>query len=418
MDKSYQLLVGVDWATVAHQLCVMGPDATVLQERSVEHRAAALHACLEELIARTEGAAEAVAIAIETPRGGLVETLLEHGFHVYALNPKQLDRFRDRHTVAGAKDDRRDAFVLADALRTDLHKFRRVHLDDPLVIQIRELTRADEDLRGDLNRLHNRFREQLYRCASPLLALSPAADEPWFWDVVERVTQKPQRRPTRLQIDKILRRHRIRRVTAQQVLDVIRTEPLHAAPGAAEAARTHIALLLPRLRAAHEQRQRCVKQLASLLDQYAAEEGADSSDERPGVVDVMRSLPGLGTMVASTLLAAASPLLAETNHAALRALGGIAPVTKRSGKSMVVIMRNGCDTRLRNAFYHWARTSIQHDEKARHYYSALRARGHSHGRALRSLADRWLRILMAMIRTRTLYNPAHLSATHPTSENP
>lgn len=417
MDESYQLLVGIDWATAAHQLCVMGPDATVLEERAVEHQAGALHACLAELIRRAQGAPEAIAIAIETPRGALVETLLEHGLHVYALNPKQLDRFRDRHTVAGAKDDRRDAFVLADALRTDVHKFRRVQLDDPLVIQIRELTRADEDLRGDLNRLHNRFREQLYRCASPLLALSPAADEPWFWDIVERITQKPQRRPTRLQIDKILRRHRIRRVTAEQVLNAIRTEPLHTAPGAVEAARTHIALLLPRLRAAHEQRQHCAKQLASLLNQYAVEETADSSEDSPCIVDVMRSLPGLGTMVASTLLAAASQLLCETNHAALRALGGLAPVTKRSGKSMVVTMRHGCDSRLRNAFYHWARTSIQHDEKARHYYTALRARGHSHGRALRSLADRWLRILMAMIRSRTLYDPTRLLSADLGSEN-
>jgi hypothetical protein len=132
------------------------------------------------------GWAAGVAVAIERPRGGLVEALLERGLHVYSLNPKQLDRFRDRHTVAGAKDDRLDAYVLADALRTDRPRFRRVHVEDPLVVQIRELSRIHEDLRAEENRLINRFREQVHRCATQLLTLCPAGNEPWFWALVER----------------------------------------------------------------------------------------------------------------------------------------------------------------------------------------------------------------------------------------
>src|SRR5215813_1944909 len=92
------------------------------------------------------GQAKPTRSACSTRRGAVVETLVERGFHVYAINPKQLDRFRDRHSVAGAKDDRRDAFVLGDSLRTDRDCFRRVRLDDPVVIQVRELSRVDEDL--------------------------------------------------------------------------------------------------------------------------------------------------------------------------------------------------------------------------------------------------------------------------------
>jgi hypothetical protein len=80
-----------------------------------------------------------VAVAIETPRGAIVETLLEQGFQVCAINPKQLARFRDRHTMAGAKDDWRDAFVLADSLRTDPHSFRPVHVSAPELLMLREL---------------------------------------------------------------------------------------------------------------------------------------------------------------------------------------------------------------------------------------------------------------------------------------
>jgi hypothetical protein len=70
-------------------------------------------------------------------------------------------------------------------------------------------------------------------------------------------------------------------------------------------------------------------------------------------------------------------------------------------------MRRGCNGRLRDAFYHWARVSTMCDPAARAYYASLRSRGHSHGRALRSVSDRWIRIVMAMLRDRTLYNPEH-----------
>jgi hypothetical protein len=73
-------------------------------------------------------------VAIEVPRGALVEGWIERGFHVCAIHPKQLDRFRDRHSVAGAKDDRRDALVLADSVRTALPSFRRRRLDEPQLI--------------------------------------------------------------------------------------------------------------------------------------------------------------------------------------------------------------------------------------------------------------------------------------------
>src|SRR5207247_9053952 len=86
--------------------------------------------------ALADGGPERIAVAIEGPRGPVVETLLERGFHVFAINPKQLDRFRDRHSPAGAKDDRRDGFVLADSLRTDRPAFRQVHVHAPLPMHL------------------------------------------------------------------------------------------------------------------------------------------------------------------------------------------------------------------------------------------------------------------------------------------
>lgn len=325
---SYRLLVGVDWSTTTHQVCVLDPEGTILRELEVEHRAVAIARFVDELVEVAGGAAEAVAVAIERPRGALVEALLERGLHVYSLNPKQLDRFRDRHTVAGAKDDRLDAYVLGDALRTDRARFRRVKADDPLVIQIRELSRIHEDLRGEENRLVDRLREQIHRAAPQLLELSPSADEPWFWALIERSIGPGRVGPRRRSIEKLLKKHRIRRMDAETVRAALQEPAMTLAPGTIEAVRAHIDLLLPRLRVTRDQVQSCRKKLEALIDRLAEED----SDDGPSDVEILNSLPGVGPIVLGTLLAEAAPLLLKRDLATLRAFSGSAPITRRSGK--------------------------------------------------------------------------------------
>ncbi len=401
-QPEYRFFVGVDWATEAHQVCVLDEKRKVVAERSVEHSGPGINQFLDWLTKLAEGDPGRVAVAIEIPRGAVVESLIERAFHVYAINPKQLDRFRDRHTVAGAKDDRRDAFVLGDSLGTDRHCFRRLRVDDPLVVQIRELSRIDEDLRQETNRLANRLREQLHRFFPQVLRLCPAADEPWLWALLD-LAPSPEKvaRLTPRRIEKLLSEHRIRRVTADQVLAELKTEPLTVAPGTVEAATAHIRLLLPRLSLAREQRSDCARAIEAMLDQLSEGQRREHRD-----VQVLRSLPGIGKVVAATMLAEASQPLAERDYHALRALAGAAPITRQSGKRRTVIMRHGCNGRLRNALYHWARVSSQVDPSSRDLYASSRARGHTHGRALRGLADRLLRILVAMLKAGTLYDPS------------
>jgi transposase len=123
-------------------------------------------------------------------------------------------------------------------------------------------------------------------------------------------------------------------------------------------------------------------------------------------VEILASLPGVGRIVLATLLAEAWDALQRRDYAALRSLTGVAPVTKRSGKSCIVIRRQACHDRLANAVYHWARIAVQHDAKSKAKYAALRGRGHSHGRALRSVADRLLNVACAMLKNGTLFNPS------------
>jgi transposase len=131
-------------------------------ERVFAHGGAGLAEMAAWLISVTGADASAIHVAIEVPHGPVVETLLKRGFNVYAINPKQLDRFRDRFSPAGAKDDSRDSEVLADAIRTDMRAFRKLALAEPLLIELREWSRMTDDLTGEKNRLSNRMRDQLW----------------------------------------------------------------------------------------------------------------------------------------------------------------------------------------------------------------------------------------------------------------
>ena len=109
--------VGIDWGHDEHQVCVLDEKRNVVLEDRMRHSPEGLRALVAKVLSFC--APERIAVAIETPRGPIVDAFVDRGVSVYALNPKQLDRFRDRHSVAGAKDDRRDAYVLATSLVTD-----------------------------------------------------------------------------------------------------------------------------------------------------------------------------------------------------------------------------------------------------------------------------------------------------------
>ena len=119
MAEEVEWFVGIDWASQSHQVCLVDAHGACLGERAVARGGAGIEELCDWLIARTGATPEVIGVAIEMTQGPIVEALLERGFCVYGINPKQLDRFRDRFTVAGAKDDRRDAHVLGDSLRTD-----------------------------------------------------------------------------------------------------------------------------------------------------------------------------------------------------------------------------------------------------------------------------------------------------------
>jgi transposase len=407
----YHVYVGIDWATESHRVRVLDANGRLRKEQTVAHTGPALTALVEDLASLVGGDLSRVAVAIEVPRGAIVDVLLEAGAHVFSVNPKQLDRFRDRYSVAGAKDDSRDAHVLGATLRTDRHAFRRLQPEDPRLIQLRELSRAHSELVQEHTRLTHRLRDQLLRFYPQVLALCPAADEPWLWALLAQApTPAAGRRQSLRAVRALLRAQRIRRIPAEALHEALQHPALPVAPGTAEAASEHVALLLPRLRLVHAQQAQCERRLETLLAALTEATPEDGREHRDA--EILRSLPGVGRVVAATMLAEASRPLAAREYQTVRAQTGVAPVTRQSGKHAVVLMRRACNHRLRNAVYQWTLNSLRWDARCRAHYRQLRQR-HGHARALRGVADRLLRILFAMLTAGTLYDPTRHAAKTP-----
>lgn len=408
MIDQKQWYAGVDWASESHHVFLTDSDGRKIGEKVFRHGGEGLAEMAAWLMA-TSCTAEAgqIQVALEVPHGPVVETLIERGFKVHAINPKQMDRFRDRFTLAGAKDDSRDAEVMASALRTDRRCFRPLVAADPVVIELREWSRIAEDLGAERNRLTNRMREQLWRYFPALLELENDLGAEWLLDLWEIVpTPAKAARIREATIAKLLKHNRIRRFDAAHVLDVLRKPPVKVAAGTAEAASAHIATLIARIRLVNRQLRQAHHQLDTLTTRLIPAEESKPGQGKQHDVEVLASLPGVGRIVLATLLAEAFDALQRRDYAALRSLTGVAPVTKRSGKSCIVVRRQACHDRLANAMYHWARVAIQHDPRSRGKYAALRSRGHSHGRALRSVADRLLNVACAMLKTGTTFKPS------------
>src|ERR687894_2549216 len=247
-DETRCWFAGVDWGSERHQVCLLDAAGKVVGERAFAHDGAGLVALCDWLVSLA-GDPGSVAVAIEVPHGPVVDVLLDRGFAVHAINPKQLDCLRDRFSVAGAKDDRRDARVAAAGLHTDPHLFRRVAVSDPGVIELREWSRLAEELQQERVRLANRVRQQLWRYYPQLLEVADDVAAEWvleLWTMAPTPAMAARLREATLA--RLLRRHRIRKLDAASLLGVLRQPAIPVAAGVNEAAVLHLRSLVARLR--------------------------------------------------------------------------------------------------------------------------------------------------------------------------
>jgi transposase len=402
----FSIFVGVDWGSESHQVYAIDDGRNVLLDKAFAHSGEGLGELVEALLALADGRPERIAVAIEKPHGAVVETLLERKISVFAINPKQLDRFRDRHTVAGAKDDRRDALVLADSLRTDRHAFRQVRLGDPKLVQLREMSRIQDRLKAERVALGNQLLEQLNRYFPQILELGSVYKARWLWELIKNApTPELASRLSLKKLASLLKKHRVSSLQPERVREILRAEPLRVAPGVTAASSKHALLIVARLQLVNEQKAEIERDIEMLLEELSLPEQGKTEHRD---AQLLRSLPGLGKLVCATILAEAWEPLARRDYTTLRLLSGVAPVTKKTGKRAkrpTIIRRTSRNPRLGLAIHYWAENAARSDSHWKSRYASARAAGHSHGRACRGIGDRLLAVMIAMLKTNSLYDP-------------
>ena len=388
---------GLDWASEEHAICIVDAAGTVRESFSVAHDAAGLGELMRRLRRHT-----GLRLAIERPDGLLVDTLVDAGIAVVPMHPNKLKAARERYTSSGAKSDPGDAYVLADLLRTDGHRFRELAPLSEATKALRALVRSRDDLVKAKVALINQLAAQLAV----------------FWPGAAEIFQR---------LDSDIALAFLERYPTPESAATLSEGRLGAfLRRNAYCGRRPVALLLGRLRAAPsgrtgtletEARGECVKALVRalhvLLPQIKQLEGAIvvALEEHPDGA-IFKSFPRAGEVNAAQLLAEIGDVRERFQSDDVLAMeAGVVPVTKRSGKAKSVGFRWACNKRLRRALTGWADNSRRASPWAQDLYRRARDRGADHPHATRILARAWLRVLWRCWRDRTLYEPGrHLGA--------
>ena len=400
-----RLFVGDDWAQDHHDVELMDAAGRVLARRRLPEGVAGM-AWLHELIGQHlgEDADDAeVVIGIETDHGPWVAALVAAGYTVYAVNPLQASRYRERHGVSGAKSDRGDAHMLTDMVRTDSHQLRVVAGDSPGAGAVKVVARTHKTLIWERTRQVQRLRYQLRE-------YFPAAAEAFADlaapDALELLARAPDparaRRLTRAQVSAALKRARRRDIPdkATAILAALRSaqlgQPEAVTAAYAVTARSLIAVITV-----------LNEQVKALESQVEADFGRHPDAE------IYRSQPGLGPVLGARVVGEFgddphryASGKARKNYAAT------SPITRASGKKKVVMARFIRNDRLTDALMAQAFTALSVSPGARALYDAERARGTEYNPALRNVANRLVGILHGCLNTRTLYDEATAWSHH------
>jgi transposase len=382
---------GVDWANADHVACVVDLAGKVVERFTVEHTADGLNALVKGL-----AKAKVAEVAIERGDGPVVDALLEAGITVVVISPNQVKNLRSRYGSAGNKDDRFDAFVLADTLRTDRARLRALVPDSPATVTLRATVRARRDLVTHRVALCNQLRAHLAGAFPGAVGLFADLDSPISLAFLHRFD-------------------------CQDRADWLSDKRLAAwLKSVGYCGRKPPAVLLGRLTAAprgmtgddgtaraHTTRA-LLAVLTSLVEQiknlqaHIAEQLALHADAH-----VFTSLPRSGTVRAARLLAEIGDCRSRfPDPASLMCLAGVAPSTRQSGKHKAVTFRWAVNKQLRDAVCDFAADSRRANPWAAKLYNDAIARGKDHPHATRILARAWLYVIWHCWQDHTTYDPA------------
>jgi transposase len=390
------LFVGDDWSEENRDVELMDASGRTLARARLKQGAAGMTR-LHAMIGEHAGGGEepAVRVGIETDRGLWVMALTAAGYEVFAINPLQTSRYRDRHQVSGGKSDAGDAHVLADMVRTDSHQLRQVAADTPGAQAVKVVARAHKTLIWERARHVNRLRHQLLDFFPAAVEAFGDLDAP---DALELLAKAPDpvsaAKLTTAQVSAVLKRAGRRNIADRTA--VIRSAfraPQLAQPPQVTAACASVVRALTAV-------------LAALNQQITVMEAqVDAHFLQHPDAEIIMSQPGLGHILGARVLAEFGDDPARYASAKARKnYAATSPITRTSGKKKIVLARHVHNDRLLDALDSQAFCALTASPGARAYYDQHKARGISHHAALRQLANRLTGILHGCLKNRTLYD--------------
>jgi len=387
------IIVGIDWARSKHDLVLMSPDGRVLERCCVCHDADGL-ARFAAVVARHSSTPDQVRVAVETHDGALLAFLLEQGYTVFGVNPKSSQRARDRYRPAGGKDDASDAFILADMLRTDRGVLRVMRPDSQATLELRSLVELRAGRVKERTALFNRLRARLDEWCPDLSRLCNDFTRIWQRRLLERFPlQQLLHEAHGRTINAFIRRHRLCADTADRITASRQAAPMPIPDAVTQALQLDIQCLLKQIELLVHAVGELEKRIADKLEQHA--------DAR-----LFQSLPVKGDNTVAMLLAGFGENRDHApHHRRLAAAWGVAPLTIQSGRHRKVRRRRAADQTMRQGLMWFAfKTAFTAGCWAVEFYQRKRREGKGHYTSLRCIAQRWLKILHRMWKTRTPYD--------------
>jgi transposase len=388
------LFIGDDWAEAHHDIEVVDEAGRVLAKRRLSEGVAGLaglHALVGDRLS-DDDEPDQVVVGIETDRGPWVQALIAAGYTVYAVNPVQVARYRERHGTSGAKSDPGDAHVLAELVRLDRAHHRPVAGDTAIAEHVKVVARAHQTMIWTRQRTTNTIRSMLREYYPAALV---AFDDLAHSDALAVLAAAPDPALTTSRVVALLRkggRQRNLQVRAQVIVEALRSEQLPARAGVVDAYAAAIGSLVAVT-------VEMVAQIGVIEEQVKAGFGRHPDAE------IYLSQPGLGQILSARVLAEfGDDPLRYADARARKNYSGMAPITRASGTKRVVLARHARNRRLADALYQQAFAALTSSPGARAYYDRHRERGATHHQALRALANRLVGVLHGCLRHRVRYD--------------
>jgi len=393
------LFIGDDWAEAHHDIEIEDEAGRLLVRKRLAEGLAGV-TLLHELIAEhldPSGEPDQVLVGIETDRGPWVQALLATGYLVYAINPLQVARYRERHSTSGAKSDPGDAHLLAEIVRLDRAHHRRIAGDSEIAEHVKVAARAHQTMIWSRVRQVNTLRSLLREYYPAALAVfgTDLASPDALAVLAAAPTPELGRRLSQARIETLLRkagRQRNIAATAARIKTALGSDQLTARPGVVPAYAASASAL--------------VAVLTTMVTQTEVLAGqVEQGFGRHPDVEIYRSQPGLGVILGARVLAESgddSDRYADAK--ARKNYSGMSPITRASGTKRVVLARYARNRRLGDALFRQAYSALRASPGARACYDRQRARGASHYQALRTLANRLVGILHGCLSHHTLYD--------------